>query len=145
MQISPNSVKKVKYMHWCKTFMQIRCQKGEGTKMHKCLVGPSPNTPLKMLWLWQTNYNHQTSNNKVTESFFFLLIFYPWFPSFVPTYTVKIRYYCKASFSSYNQSLITYKKMFCIKNALIQTLDASFSTSINIPIMLKYNNTIFLT
>ena len=26
-------------LDYCKKIMQIRCQKGSGTKMHKCLVG----------------------------------------------------------------------------------------------------------
>ena len=39
MQIGPISNKKVENLHHCRKSMQIRCQKGAGTKMHKCLVG----------------------------------------------------------------------------------------------------------
>ena len=34
-QISTNLMH---YLHHCRKFMQIRCQKGAGTKMYKCLV-----------------------------------------------------------------------------------------------------------
>ena len=39
MQIFPNCTIKVDNLHHCRKFMQIRCQKGASTKMHKCLVG----------------------------------------------------------------------------------------------------------
>jgi hypothetical protein len=35
----PNSTKKEHNLHNCRQFMQIRCQKGAGAKMHKYLVG----------------------------------------------------------------------------------------------------------
>ena len=39
MQICTNSIKKVHNLHFCRKFINIRCQKVTGTKMHKCLVG----------------------------------------------------------------------------------------------------------
>ena len=40
MQICPwEHQKEVTNLHHCRKLMQIRCHKGAGTKMHKCLVG----------------------------------------------------------------------------------------------------------
>ena len=36
---SIKSTKKEQNLHNCRKLIQIRCQKGAGTKMHKCLVG----------------------------------------------------------------------------------------------------------
>ena len=42
-KLFPNSTKKVHNLHHSRRFMQIRCQKGSDTKMHKCLVGIKEN------------------------------------------------------------------------------------------------------
>ena len=40
MLICPKYHQKMHILPYCRKLMQIRCQKGAGTKMHKCLDGP---------------------------------------------------------------------------------------------------------
>ena len=48
MQIFLNSTEKFHNMHNCRKFMQIRCQKGAGTKVLKCLVGTTHSKNIKL-------------------------------------------------------------------------------------------------
>ena len=60
-------------LHKCRKFMQIRYQKGTGTKMHKCLYGPNR-------MLSQLNHLHpeicNSNKSTIITSYFAVEIFF---------------------------------------------------------------------